>query len=313
MKASNCRNAILIHPSVKEAKDSKVPLVAVESAIITHGLPFPDNYNLAIAMEEAILEENCHPVTMGIIDGRLNIGLTREQLSYLAELDSPVKTSVRDMAYLMALKKSGGLTAAATMYACKLAQIDIMVTGGIGGIHKNHHIKKDISADLIEISRNPVAVVCSGTKSIFDVANTLEFLETHGVPVLNYGVKNFPTFFTRDQGPELETVVEDPHQVARFLTFQRKLSLNSGVIIANPIDEEFALSNEEISHCEELVYEEISNKSIRGKGITPFMLKKIDEITKGKSTKANKNLLLSNAKLAAVIASTYYNGAMTFI
>ncbi len=292
-----------INEEVKEALHSNKPIVALESTIISHGMPYPDNLNTAIEVEAIIRENGAVPATIALFQGAIHIGLTPKTMNYLAESKDVVKASRRDIAYVLSRKMTASTTVAATMFCAHLAKLPLFVTGGIGGVHQQVGESFDISADLIELSITPVAVICSGAKSILDLPKTLEVLETHGVPVIGYATDEFPAFYSRSSGINVLHRLDSAAEVAQLMLFQHQLKMQNGIVIANPIPIEAEISDNEIDPFIQQAHKEA--KEIKGQAITPFLLKRIGELTAGRSLEANIELIKNNALLGAQIAVAY--------
>ena len=290
-------------PEVAEARAAKMPVVALESTIITHGMPYPRNVETARSVEQAVRETGAVPATIAVIDGRLRVGLDGQEIERLGELSGGVvKASRRDLAPVAARNGSAGTTVAATMFIASLAGIEIFATGGIGGVHRGAEETFDISADLVELSRTRVAVVCAGAKSILDIGKTLEFLETQGVAVVGYRTDEFPAFFSRSSGFRLEHRCDGLRDLARMIRLQRDIG-PGGLLIANPIPQDHALEEAAI---EERIAEAVAEAKAQGVGkkeATPFLLKRVVELTGGQSLEANVALIRNNAILAAQAAA----------
>ncbi len=292
-----------INPIVKEALENNKPVVALESTIISHGMPYPKNVEVALEVERLARENGVVPATIGIINGKLKVGLTEDEINLLGREGLKVpKVSRRDLAYVVSNKLNGATTVATTMLIAALAGVKIFATGGIGGVHRNAEVTMDISADLEELGQTNVAVICAGAKSILDLKLTLEYLETKGVPVLGYKTKELPAFYTRKSGFNLDYKIETPNEFANILKTKWDLGLNGGVVIANPIPEEFAMDYDVITNAINEAIVEAEEKGIKGKDTTPFLLDKVKTITAGKSLEANIQLVFNNVKLAAEIA-----------
>lgn len=287
---------------VKEALGQDRPVVALESTLISHGLPYPENLELAQELEDIIRGYGVVPATIAIIQGKIKIGLMKRELEFIATSKEILKASRRDLAVVVARRLSAATTVAATMIAANLARIKIFVTGGIGGVHRGAERTFDISADLQELARTPVAVVCSGAKAILDLPLTKEYLETIGVPVLGFKTDELPAFYCRESGLKVDYVVNDEKEAAKVIETQWNLGLKSGLVIANPIPEEYALPKDYINRVIEKAYYEAEKSEIKGKDLTPFFLNKINELSEGKSLKANIELLKNNALVGAKIA-----------
>jgi pseudouridylate synthase len=290
-------------PEVAEALSAKKPIVALESTIITHGMPYPRNVETARSVEEAAREMGAVPATIAVIDGRFRVGLSGQEIERLGELTGGVvKASRRDLALVAARHGSAGTTVAATMFIAGLAGVEICATGGIGGVHRGAEETFDISADLVELSRTRVAVVCAGAKSILDIEKTLEFLETQGVAIVGYRCDEFPAFYARSSGFKLEHRCDGLRDLARMIRLQRDIG-PGGLLIANPIPEDHALEEAAI---EERIAEAVAEAKAQGVGkkeATPFLLKRVVELTEGKSLEANIALIRNNAMLAAHAAA----------
>lgn len=292
-----------INPIVEKALAENKPVVALESTIISHGMPYPKNMETALEVEKLVLDNGCIPATIGIINGKIKIGLTKEEIELLAKqgLDVP-KVSRRDIPYIVSKKLNGATTVAGTMIGASLAGIKIFATGGIGGVHRGAETTMDISADLDELSNTNVAVVCAGAKSILDLALTLEYLETKGVPVLGYKTKELPAFFTSKSGYNLDYKMESSKEIAELLKTKWDLGLDGGVVVANPIPSEFEMNKDLIDKVIEEAVEKANKLGVKGKNITPFLLDEIQKVTGGDSLKSNIELVFNNVKLACKIA-----------
>jgi pseudouridine-5'-phosphate glycosidase len=287
---------------VKKAIGMNKPLVALESTIISHGMPYPKNVETALMCEDVVRKNGAVPATIAIIKGRIKIGLTHEEIEYLANAKGILKMSRRDIPAVIAQNQDGAATVAATMIIANLAGIKIFATGGIGGVHRNAQNTFDISADLQELGKTSVAVICAGVKSILDIGLTLEYLETLGVPILGYKTEIFPAFYTDDSGYKVDYPVNGAVHAAQILRTKWELGLNGGVVIANPIPSEYSMDKEYIDSVIKKAISQAELKGIKGKEITPFLLESIKDITKGESLSANIELVLNNAKVAAMIA-----------
>ncbi|WP_424982637.1 pseudouridine-5'-phosphate glycosidase [Maritalea sp. S77] len=287
---------------VAEALRNDTPIVALETTVVTHGMAYPSNLETALAMENAVKEAGACPATLGIVNGQVTVGLSEEQLKDFAtsERGSIAKCSRRDFAPLLGKKQSGSLTVAGTMIVAAAAKIDIFATGGIGGVHRGHPY--DVSADLTELGKTPVAVVCAGAKSILDLPLTLEVLETQGVPIVGYQTANLPAFYTRDSGMALPHSVENVNEAAATFNAWRDLGADSGLLFTNPVPEADALSNDEMETIIDKAIAEADANGVKGAAVTPFVLGKVVELSGGRSLKANIALLINNAKLAGEIA-----------
>jgi len=292
-----------INPEVLNALENKLPVVALESTIISHGMPYPKNYETALKVEQTVRENGAIPATIALMDGKIKIGLTGSEIKSLAQKGQEViKTSRRDIPYILSQKLTGATTVSATMIAAELAGIKIFATGGIGGVHRGASKTFDISADLQELAKTNVAVVCAGIKSILDLGLTLEYLETMGVPVLGYQTKELPAFYTRKSGFEVDYPMNSPEEIAQLLKAKWEVGLSGGIVIANPVPEKDALDYKVMTLAIEQALEEQKELGIKGKESTPFLLAKVKELTRGESLVSNIQLVLNNAKLAANIA-----------
>ncbi|XP_072242259.1 uncharacterized protein [Leuresthes tenuis] len=292
-----------VHPSVSQALADNKPVVALESTIITHGMPYPHNLSTAKEVEAIVQAEGATPATVGVIEGEIRVGLSSDELDYLAQFKSPLKVSRRDLPYVISKGLSGGTTVSATMIAAHRAGIPVFVTGGIGGVHRDGQNSLDISADLTELGRTPIAVVSAGVKSILDIGRTLEFLETQGVCVATYGAsKSFPAFFSPHSGFTSACHVCNPSEAAKLIVSTLSLGLQSGVLIAVPIPEEHAAVGQQIEEAIQAAVTEASSQGITGRDVTPFILQKVNELTHGKSLQANIALIHNNAKVGCQIA-----------
>lgn len=296
-----------IHPEVADALQRGVPVVALESTIISHGLPWPQNFETAQRLEAAVRDHGAVPATVAVLHGRLKAGLQRADMGALARAGKGVvKASRRDLPLLLASGASGATTVAATMIVAAQAGIRVFATGGIGGVHRGAELSFDVSADLLELARTSVAVVCAGAKAILDLRLTLEMLETHGVPVLGYGTDEFPAFYSRSSGLKLGWRLDTPEAIAAALHAKWRAGLQGGVVIANPIAPEHEIPQERIDGYIAQALEEAQAQGITGAAATPFLLERVSQLTGGGSLAANIELVLSNACLAAQVA-----GALT--
>jgi pseudouridine-5'-phosphate glycosidase len=296
----------LSHPDLKFSADVRralrqgSPLVALESAVITHGLPRPENLNLAHEMQRQVQESGATPATIALLGGRICIGLDHQELRQLAESSSAVKVSQRDLAAVLSSKADGGTTVAGTMSAAHLAGIAVFATGGIGGVHRESPF--DVSTDLHALAEIPMIVVCAGAKAILDLPATLERLESTGVPVIGYGTEEFPAFYSRESGLGVSLRLDSPAEVAGFARRHWSLSLSSAVLVVNPIPQMDAIPVGELRPILDQATAEAFERGVRGPGLTPFLLARVNELSSGRSLKANLSLLLNNARLAAQIA-----------
>lgn len=296
-----------INPEVKKALEEGRAVVALESTIISHGMPYPRNVETALRVEKVIRDNGAIPATMGIIDGEPIIGMTPEMIEEFGKKKGIAKVSKRDFPVVVANKGWGATTVSGTILMAKAAGIEVFVTGGIGGVHRGAEHTMDVSRDLYEIGENPVTVVCAGCKAILDIDKTLEVLETQGVTVLSYEEKGFANFYCRNSGKPVDAVFNSPLEAANIIHAKRELGLTGGLLIANPVPEEYALSHEYIDKIIDDAVKECEEKGIKGKDITPFLLAKIAEVTGGKSLDTNIALVLNNAELGAKIAVEYAN------
>jgi len=287
---------------VKEALEESNPVVALESTLISHGFPYPENLKVAGEMEEIIRGCGVVPATIAIIKGKIKVGLTRGELEFMATSKDILKASRRDLAVIVAKGLNGATTVAATMVVVERAGIKVFATGGIGGVHRGAEKTFDISADLQELARTPVAVVCSGAKAILDLPLTLEYLETMGVPIIGFRTDKFPAFYCRESGLKVDYVVNDEKEAAGIIRAMQDLGLGGGMIIANPVPEEYALSMEYMNEMIEEAVRAAEKEGIKGKKLTPYLLNKIKGLTGGKSLKANIELVKNNARVAAKIS-----------
>ncbi|MET7029122.1 pseudouridine-5'-phosphate glycosidase [Sediminicola luteus] len=295
-----------IQSEVKNALNGGLPIVALESTIISHGMPYPQNLETALQVEQILRDYGVVPATTAVLNGKLKVGLTEKELVHLAKSGQKiVKASRRDLPYLLSKNIDGATTVASTMIAAQLAGISIMATGGIGGVHRGASESFDISADLQELAHTNVAVVCAGIKSVLDISLTLEYLETHGVPVLGYKTSELPAFYTQKSGYNVTYRMESAKEIAQMLKVKWALPLNGGVIIANPIPKEKELSFEVMHKAIEEALLEEQKLGIKGKESTPFLLGKVKQLTSGTSLMANIELVYNNARVAAAVAKEY--------
>lgn len=300
---TDAKNHLEISDEVRSGMKKGLPVVALESTIITHGMPWPKNLETARQAEEVAREEGTLPATIAVIDGRLRVGLEAGELEHLARLGpDAAKCSRRDLPFQVASGGTAGTTVAATMIIAALAGIRVFTTGGIGGVHRGGERNMDISADLQELTKTPVAVVCAGPKSILDVGLTVEYLETFGVPVVGYQVEELPAFFTRRSGLSVDYRVDSVEELAETLAAKWALGLGGGMVIANPIQEEFAMSYEQVEEAVGQAEQDALDQNITGQALTPFLLHRLEDLTKGASGQANVQLILNNARLGAELA-----------
>lgn len=293
-----------IAPEVKVALSEGKPVVALESTIISHGMPYPQNVETAIAVENIIRENGAVPATIAIIGGRLKAGLSADEIEYFGKKGSEIaKASRRDLPVLVARGEDGACTVTTTMMIAHMAGISVFATGGIGGVHRGAETTMDISADLEELGHTPVMVICAGAKSILDLGLTLEYLETKGVPVIGYGTDELPAFYTRKSGFEVDYRIDTPKELAAAFRAQREMGLNGGMLVTNPIPEEHAMNADVIKNAINKAIDESREKGIHGKATTPFLLEKVKDITGGESLDSNIQLVFNNARLAAKTAA----------
>ena len=292
-----------IAPEVKEALEAGRPVVALESTIISHGMPYPQNVETALNVERIIRENGAVPATIAVIKGRLKAGLSHEEIDYLGKTGTAVaKASRRDLPVLVAQGRDGATTVATTMIIANLAGIKVFATGGIGGVHRGAETTMDISADLQELAHTPVMVVCAGAKSILDLGLTLEYLETNGVPVIGYQTEELPAFYTRKSGFGVDYRLDTPQELAKTFFVKQDMGLVGGMLVANPIPEEYSMDHEVINKAIDEAVEESKRLGIHGKDTTPFLLAKIKDLTGGDSLASNIQLVYNNARLAAKTA-----------
>ena len=292
-----------IDHEVRRALQGKRPVVALESTIITHGMPYPENLQTARSLESQVRSAGAIPATIAVIGGVICVGLSDAELEWLAGAKNVLKLSRNDLAYAVAMKKIGATTVAATMLAAHLAGIKIFATGGIGGVHRGAETSFDISADLEEFARTPVAVVCAGAKAILDLPKTLEYLETRGVPVIGYGVDEFPAFWSRQSGLKSPLRLDTPAEIADFLEVKWELNPGGGAIICNPVPQADEIPLREMRGFIDTAVREAEEYGIKGKAVTPYILARIVELTCGRSLRTNMALAQNNARLAAEIAA----------
>lgn len=293
---------------VQEALDNHMPIVALESTIISHGMPYPENVETARNCESIVRDNGAVPATIAILNGKLKIGLSDDELEMFGKKGLAIsKTSRRDIAYNVANKIDGATTVAATMYIASLAGIKVFATGGIGGVHRGAESTMDISADLEELSETSVAVVCAGAKSILDLGLTLEYLETKGVEVIGYQTSSLPAFYTRTSDFNVNFKIDTPEEIANVFHMKQELNLRGGMLIANPIPKEYSMDPSLINKAIEEAIKEMDRLEIKGKETTPYLLGKIVELTKGNSLKSNIQLVYNNCKLASQISVALHN------
>ena len=303
------KNYLDISPEVAAALAENRPVVALESTIISHGMPYPQNVQTALEVEATVRASGATPATIAIIDGRLKAGLSVDEIEQLGQAGHAVaKVSRRDLPFIIAKQAMGATTVATTMMIAHMAGIKVFATGGIGGAHRGAQTSFDVSADLQELARTPVAVVCAGAKSILDLGLTLEYLETHGVPVVGYQTALLPAFFTRDSAFKVDYQLDSAAQIAQAMHAARALNLSAGMVIANPIPEQYAMPTASIDTAIEQALREADEQQILGKQATPFLLARVCELTGGDSLSSNIQLVLNNARLASAIAVAYCAG-----
>ena len=299
---------IKINPEVIDAIKDKKPVVALESTIISHGMPYPQNVETALQVEQIVRDHGGIPATIGIIDGVGIVGMNPEEIEAFGKKGQEIqKVSRRDLATIMATGSWGATTVATTMILANLAGVEFFVTGGIGGVHRGAETTFDISADLEELARTNVTVICAGAKAILDLPKTLEVLETKGVPVLGYKTKELPAFYTRESGLSVDYSLSSPEEAASIIKMKRELGLDGGVLITNPIPEEESMNADEINAVIDAALNEMDALGIKGKECTPFLLAKVAEITGGDSLAANIKLVFNNAAVGTEIAKAYYS------
>ena len=287
---------------VAAAKSRGAPLVALESTIITHGMPYPGNLEMALSVENIVRSQGAVPATIAVLDGNLHIGLEEAEIERLAQTQGAMKLSRADLAFAIAERRTGATTVAATMICAQLAGISVFVTGGIGGVHRGAETSFDISADLQELAHTSVAVVCAGVKSILDIGLTLEYLETHGVPVISVGQEGFPAFFTRESGFKADFRLDTAAEQAAFIDTKWQLGSKGGVIVSNPVPAAQAMPKEEIDAITTQALQEADAGGVKGKQVTPFLLSRIKQLTDGRSLATNIALVKHNAQVGTALA-----------
>ncbi len=297
---------IVISDEVQAALNAGQPIVALESTIISHGMPYPQNVETALNVENVVRDNGAVPATIAIIGGQLKVGLTTEEIEYLGKKGLDViKCSRRDLPIVVAKKEDGATTVATTMIIANMAGINVFATGGIGGVHRGASATFDISADLMELAQTEVAVVCAGIKSILDIGLTLEYLETQGVTVLGYGTDRLPAFYLRDSGYGVDAKVDSGSEVADMMKAKWDMKLRGGFVIGNPVPEEFEENKEQVTAAIEQALAELEEQGIKGKDSTPFLLARVKDLTGGDSLETNIRLVYNNAKVAAGIAKEF--------
>lgn len=294
------RDGLRVASEIAQALAGGTPVVALESALVTHGFAPPANLDIAQQMEAAVREEGALPATIAVLEGEARVGLSDEELVRLASDRAARKVSLRDLPLVLAQRASGGTTVAATMHLAHRADIRVFATGGIGGVHRGH--PEDVSADLPALASIPIVVVCAGAKSILDLPRTLEYLETHGVPVIGYGTDEFPAFYSRHSGLGVDARVETPEQVARMARVRAELGLSAALLVCVPVPEANEFPSPEAEAAIARAVEEAEAAGVSGKALTPFLLARLVELTGGRARRANEALLLNNARVAACIA-----------
>ena len=300
---------LLFSPEVAAARAAGKPIVALESTIISHGMPYPQNVHTAREVEQVIRDAGAVPATIAIIGGKICVGLSEDQLETLGSSPDAIKVSRRDLPYVLAQARLGATTVAATMICAELAGIEVFVTGGIGGVHRGAETSFDISADLQELAQTSVAVDCAGVKSILDIGLTLEYLETQGVPVISVGQPGFPAFFTRDSGFKADFQLDSPEEQAAFIRTKWQLGLKGGVVVSNPVPAESAMAPDEIDAIIHQALGEAQQQAVTGKQVTPFLLARIKELTGGRSLATNIALVKHNALVGARLAVALHHKA----
>ena len=295
---------VILSDEVREALEAGKPVIALESTIISHGMPYPDNVKTALACQRIAKKHGAVAATCAILNGELHAGLTDEQIHYLGQKGPEIsKVSRRDIPVVMAKGADGATTVAATMFIAHLAGIKVFATGGIGGVHRGAEVTMDISADLNELGRTPVAVVCAGPKSILDIGLTIEYLETQGVPVVAFRTDNVPAFYTRDSGFNAPCRADTVEELSAMVNAMEGLNMNSGMVIVNPIPENYEMDPDKIDKATIRAVKEAEKQHITGRNVTPFILKRITELTDNESLEANVALVYNNVRLAALIAA----------
>lgn len=298
---------LIINPEVEQAIKENIPVVALESTIISHGMPYPKNLETALQCEKIIRDTGAIPATIAIIDGKMVVGLTKKEIERIAKEGSKViKTSRRDLPIVISSHALGATTVSTTMYIASLAGIHFFATGGIGGVHRGVNETMDISADLEELARTNVCVVCAGAKAILDLPRTMEYLETKGVPVIGYQTNYLPAFYTRTSNCKLNYRMDKPIEIGEMLKVKWSIGLNGGVLVTNPISEKDSLDEQIMNEAIDKAIEQMNKLGITGKETTPYLLKTIVELTNGKSLESNISLVYNNCKLASLIAMAYH-------
>ena len=291
-----------VNPEVAAALDEGQPVVALESTIIAHGMPYPKNVETVLAVEDVIRGNGAVPATIGILNGRIKIGMTKEEIEYMAHAENVMKVSRRDLPLVISRKMDGATTVAGTMIAAHMAGIRLFVTGGIGGVHRGAGESFDVSADLEELKMTDVTVVCAGAKAILDIPATLEYLETSGVPVIAYGTDEIPAFYSRESGQKANCRLDTPEEIGDVIRMKEELGLKGGVLVMCPVPEKDEIPAAEINGVIDRAIREAEEKGVKGKDITPFLLSRVKDLTEGRSLEANIKLVLNNADIGSRIA-----------
>lgn len=293
---------------VRQALATNQPLVALESTLIAHGFPYPENYNLALELESLLREQGVVPATIGVLGGRLKVGLTTEEIHYIAQAGNIRKASLRDLPLMVALGLDGGTTVATTMQVAHWAGIKVFVTGGIGGVHRHAEDTFDISADLQALANYNVLVVCAGAKSVLDLPKTLEVLESQGTPVLGYQTDNFPAFYVRDSGLKVDYRIDEISQIINAFKIKEQLGITGGMVVSTPIPVEDELDGDRFNAWLDTILTEVEEKGVHGKDVTPYILGRLHEISCGETVQANRALIKNNLNLGAQLAKAYSAG-----
>ena len=296
---------IQLSSEVEAGKKLGQPIVALETTIVSHGMPYPDNLNTALEVENIIREEGAIPATIGVVGGKIKIGMSKQEIELFAKSSDVTKVSRRDIPIVMSNNANGATTVAGTILLAKLAGIDVMATGGIGGVHRDAENTFDISADLQELSKTDVTVVCAGPKSILDIGLTLEYLETMGVPIIGYNTNLLPTFYCHESKFEVDFNYRKTSEIAKVMLNQKHLSLKGGMLVCNPIPKEFSIDSTIIENSINSSMKIAKKNNVKGKDLTPFLLQNITSLTEGETLKSNIKLMFNNAKLAAKIAISF--------
>ena len=291
-----------VNPEVAAALDEGQPVVALESTIIAHGMPYPKNVETALAVEDVIRGNGAVPATIGILNGRIKIGMTKEEIEYMAHAENVMKVSRRDLPLVISRKMDGATTVAGTMIAAHMAGIRLFVTGGIGGVHRGAGESFDVSADLEELKMTDVPVVCACAKAILDIPATLEYMETSGVPVIAYGTDEIPAFYSRESGQKANCRLDTPEEIGDVIRMKEELGLKGGVLVMCPVPEKDEIPAAEINGVIDRAIREAEEKGVKGKDITPFLLSRVKDLTEGRSLEANIKLVLNNADIGSRIA-----------